>query len=122
MAGKKANGITELVWPAVICSADHDELLYLASRKDWNAHVDEPGPGGSMHDVLVDSVGHRYTLGDVKGKLSVLAFDGSETLGSMIERLRRYARLNGQCCITKIVAQDVRQAVELVKSIDEQQA
>lgn len=123
VADKRTIDIAELDWPAVICFTGHDELLYLASREDWYAHVDEPGPGDSMNEVLIDSAGRRYALGfDAQDRLSILGCNGRETLDTMIERLQHYAAMNGVCCITKIAAPDIRQAIELVGSIDEQQA
>ena len=123
MADKRTIDIEDLHWPAVICFAGHDELFYLASPEDWYAHVDEPGPGDSMNEVLIDSAGRRYALGpDAQNRLSLLARNGRETLDAIIERLQHYAAMNGMCCITKIAAPDIRQAIELVRSIDEQQA
>ena len=120
MTDKRTIDIAELDWPAVICSAGHDELLYLSSREDWCAHVDEPGPGDFMNDVLIDGEGRCYALGyDAQNRLSILACKGREKLGVMIERLQRYAAMNGVCCVTKIAAPDIRQAIELVRSIDE---
>ncbi|WP_076540657.1 DUF4144 family protein [Shewanella sp. UCD-KL21] len=118
-----------ICWPAVIKQQTSDELIYLASDRDWlefcclAAHITD------TTDKLLDSEGHIFdisinsttdtcqpiTVAELPQlALSTQAID----LVTFIRYVRQHAQLNGHCCSAKLIFTTIRQGIETVEFLE----
>ena len=107
-------------WPAVVSMDGDAELIYVADQHDWE-------DGGRCHplytgaDYLLDATGRVYRLALThSGDVRVEASGDSRTLLDVLGLVKAHAAQSGSCCVAKLYAPSIRQALELVKSIDDQ--
>jgi hypothetical protein len=108
-------------WPGIVSMAGDAELMYVADQCDWD---DENGPCHSVYaedDYLLDASGQVCRLTKtVAGRVIPEATAKNRTLIEVLELVKAHAAQSGCCCVAKLYAASIRQAIELVKSVDEQ--
>lgn len=107
-----------VAWPGLLKFQGDDELIFVNSFDELNSH---PALlGGQFHpgDVLIDSAGRVYSPENRQSKIEIPK-DAKETLSldSVLELVRRHASSRGECCISKISAPTIPEAIELVKAM-----
>jgi hypothetical protein len=126
-----------ICWPAIVRIEADAELLAVRSEAqmcdaDWR---DEnglflPSAGGSDKESFGESYDHTPELIDSSGSVFTLrlAGDGSVAFSGTGKRylcdeivglVQRHAAVQGHCCVAKIGAGSIEQAVSLVERIDE---
>jgi len=108
-------------WPGVVSMAGDAELIYVADQRDWD---EDDGPCHSVYaedDYLLDASGQVYRLvKTVAGRTIPEATTATRTLIEVLGLVKAHAAQSGSCCVAKLYAASIRQAIELVKSVDEQ--
>jgi len=108
-------------WPGVVSMAGDAELIYVADQRDWD---EDDGPCHSVYaedDYLLDASGRVYRLvKTVAGRAIPEATTATRTLIEVLGLVKAHAAQSGSCCVAKLYAASIRQAIELVNSVDEQ--
>lgn len=104
----------QVTWPAVVKFNNTDELLYAGSIEDWQSNSEMGGASFQAGDLLIDSAGRVYNL--------VTGADYNDqqqrTLAEVIELVRQHASVCGHCCVSKLGAPSIRDALQLVDLIE----
>ena len=110
-----------IVWPGIVRMAGDAELTYVADQRDWDAAGGRHHPLYAEDDYLLDANGHVYRLAAiVDGQVIPEATGATLALVEVLGLVKAHAAQSGSCCVAKLYAPSIRQAIELVKSIDEQ--
>ena len=121
-----------ICWPAIIKQQDSEELIYLASERDWlefcclQPHISE------HRDQLLDSAGLTFDI-VIEPVLQSTLVHGSQPTAdlpqleisqqpidivSFIHLVRQHAVLNGHCCSAKLIFSDIKQGIETVAYLE----
>lgn len=103
-----------LDWPAIVKCGDEDELLFVANRAEWVAL--QQSSVLQTGDVVIDSSGLGFAI-DAKLRLPERV-SKAFTHEQVIELVRQHAAVCGHCCVSKLGAQGIAEAVALVGNID----
>lgn len=107
-----------VVWPAVIKFSGDDELTFVRDLDDLNTHPELLDIRWSPGDLLIDAAGKVFTLhGRTERHQRPEACSQSVSLEYMVDLIRRHAANRGDCCISKIVASNTREALALVRDM-----
>lgn len=101
-------------WPAILKSSNDDELLFVATPADLQEL--QQGAGLQAGDMLVDSGGMSFALNS-DGVASEQP-QQQMTLEEVLALVRRHASVCGHCCVSKMGAPGIAQAVALVDEIE----
>lgn len=105
-------------WPAIIKYSNDDELTFVGSIEEWNKNPELHRFGYALEDVLVDSTGQVFALTDVNNDIVTPRKSGNGlNLDEIINLVRKHASVCGQCCISKINAGNIGNAIQLVEGI-----
>lgn len=108
-------------WPALVVMAGDAELLYVADQRDWDAHNEPHHPACSEDDYLLDADGRVYRLSlQAEGHVVPRPAGVTRALVDVLGLVKAHAAQSGSCCVAKLYAASIRQAIELVRSVDEQ--
>ena len=109
-------------WAVVVRMAGDAELIYVADQCDWDEDKGGCQPACAEGDVLLDASGRVYRLTrTVDGRVVPEATGATRTLIEVLGLVKAHAAQSGCCCVAKLHAASIRQAIEMVKSLDEQQ-
>lgn len=107
-------------WPALIIYDGEDELIYVKNRSVWDNDPDLHLFSYEPDDILIDAKGLVYTLNITINNIVIPKATGKILpLVEVIELVRKHASIENYCCSAKITAQNYRQAIEIVPSINE---
>ena len=127
--------MTNIYWPAVVKLTQNDELLYLATKRDWLELACLYQHHFSENDTLIDSSGATYQIVNdslhqldrpKEDQLLVAGFPGLAlkqepiSLTEFIQLVRAHAQAVGQCCSAKLAFSTLAQGIDMVKYLDEQ--
>ena len=107
-------------WPVIIKHAGDAELIYIRDQTDWENNREIQQATYHESDVLIDSRGHIFSLTTVKQQL--LKPEPRDELISLEELLglvKAHAAQNGSCCVAKLYAPTIKDALGIVASLDE---
>lgn len=105
-------------WPAVIKYHGDDELGYIDSESEWNCDPDLSACDYDSRDGLIDSHGCVYRLDNKEnGVVHPVLMNNSITLCEFIKLVKLHASDQGQCCIEKIVFNNIKDGIQLVSSL-----
>jgi hypothetical protein len=99
-------------WPALLQSPGSDELMYVPSVARW--HALKTSSEVQSGDRLIDSRGALFTIvaDEPTGPEVQL------TLDEVIILVRQHASLCGHCCVSKLGASGIAEAVAMVRGIE----
>ena len=116
-------------WPALLCITNDAELLTVNSadqlaNQQWRddaglfAEVGiAPKFGNGME--LIDSVGRVFTvLANDQDSFDCLYADRRYGLAEVIQLVQQHAALHGHCCVAKIGAGSIPQAIQIVEHLN----
>jgi hypothetical protein len=107
-------------WPAVIRHPDDPELTCVRSQSVWDSEADLHSFEYDDSDYLVDSSGIVYTLTRRTKNVVQPEPDGrSLALEVMLGLVKAHASQTGSCCVSKLYAPSIREAIRIVESLDE---
>lgn len=107
-----------ILWPAIIHHARQAELTYIRDRSQW---CDDPHlhiHGYRSEDRLIDSVGNIFSLTKSQNN-SVIPEPKNQiiSLDDVIDLMREHAAQSELCCIDKLSAGSIAEAIFLVGSM-----
>jgi hypothetical protein len=110
-----AEGV-RISWPALLQYVGDDELLYVASLQDWDNDRDLHACRYEAEDRLIDSAGQVFSLvaGDT-GRVHIQELGERLDLASVLELVRAHESQMGSCCVAKLYANSIVQAIEMLK-------
>jgi hypothetical protein len=106
-------------YPALLHYQDDDELEVVSSGDDWGrkchsqAFVAAVQPG----DRLIDSQGRVYSLQQSSGQVQLQNGEEHLSVQQVLQLVRRHASLQGSCCVAKIGARSIAEAIHLVTQL-----
>lgn len=107
-------------WPAVIRIYGDAELIHVADQAEWEHNPDLHSADYSEADYLVDSAGDVYCLTTKTGKQVKPECSGEvRTLVEMLGLVKAHAAQSGSCCVAKLYAPSIREAIEIVASVNQ---
>lgn len=110
---------TVVPWPALIKYVGDDELTFVSSSEDLNNHPDLLDVQFNPCDVLIDTAGKVYRLRKGLSRIEIPQQSVEIlSLDSIVDLVRRHASSRGECCISKIAAPNISEAVALVKQME----
>ncbi|MDO6620321.1 MULTISPECIES: DUF4144 family protein [unclassified Shewanella] len=118
-----------ICWPAVIKQQSCDELIYLASDRDWLEFCCLTPHIAGTCDKLLDSEGNTFDISinsatDTSQPITVAALPQlalstqAIDLMTFIHYVRQHAQLNGHCCSAKLIFSTIRQGIETVEFLE----
>jgi hypothetical protein len=106
-------------WPAFIQYAGQAELAFVADQPAWEAEVRLHSHIYQPADRLVDSLGQLYAFGRDGDALVLEATSQKLVLDELLQLVRAHAAQAGLCCIAKLSASSIAEAVRLVGTMRE---
>lgn len=109
-----------VTWPAIIKHSDDPELIYVSDQTEWENDVDLHYFEYDESDYLLDSTGKIYTLKKTKGFYASPEPNGdSKSLQEILGLVKAHAAQQGSCCVAKLYAPSIVEALKIVKSLNE---
>lgn len=107
-------------WPAIIKHSDDAELIYVSGQSEWAADAELHDFEYDESDYLLDSSGnifslttrdHHYVKPEPRGE--------SMELHEILGLIKAHAAQQGSCCVSKLYAPTIVEALEIVRSLNE---
>ncbi|WP_116472767.1 DUF4144 family protein [Zobellella maritima] len=107
-----------VAWPAIIKYSGEDELSYIGSQSEWELDAALYALSLEEGDRLIDGQGLVYALDkNTRHKLVPRPSGESATLADIITLVRNHAAQSGACCVAKLNARTISEAITLVESL-----
>lgn len=107
-------------WPAIVAHADDAELLYVHDQRAWDRDADLHAADYHAADCLIDAAGHVFALTRKQAARVVPEATGtSRSLHQVLGLVKAHAAQAGSCCVAKLYAPSIRDALAIVKSLDD---
>ena len=107
-------------WPGIIKHADDAELVYVSDQSEWDMDEDLHYGEYDESDCLIDSSGNIYTLTKRSDKYVKPEPSGdSISLNEILGLVKVHAAQKGSCCVSKLYAPTIRDALKIVDSLSE---
>ncbi|QSA96554.1 hypothetical protein JWZ97_15220 [Methylococcus sp. EFPC2] len=105
-------------WPAIIKYVNDDELTFINSPEEINSHPDLHDIRFNPGDVLIDAAGKVHALRNALGHIEIAQeSEVALTLDFVVELVRKHASICGECCISKISATTIAEAIHLINDM-----
>jgi hypothetical protein len=112
------NDKSTVSWPAVIVYNGDVELLPVATEANWTH--DQSLQYYQDSDYLLDSLGNTFDLSSrVNGRAIPQTLDNKLNLAEVLRLVRAHAAQTGSCCVAKIYAPSILDALKLVQSLSD---
>ncbi|WP_144212737.1 DUF4144 family protein [Shewanella donghaensis] len=120
----------EIQWPAIIKQQDCEELIYLASDRDWLEYCCLTPHILDSTDQLLDTKGNTYDIAFENDSQLEFRNQATTQLPQLslsikpidvlvfIKYVRLHAQLNGHCCSSKLAFSTIKQGIETVEFLD----
>ena len=107
-------------WPAIIKHSGDPELIFVSSQTEWENDVDLHYFEYEETDYLVDSSGKIYTLNKKESfYINPESNGGSKSLKEILGLVKAHAAQQGSCCVAKLYAPSIIEALKIVESLNE---
>jgi hypothetical protein len=105
-------------WPVILKHANDPELDYFDDLKTLENSIEQFGNGSFEEDYLIDSGGRVYALDtDDAGKVVLKDMDRCQSLEQVLGLVKAHAAQAASCCVAKLWAPTIREALEIVPSV-----
>ena len=104
-------------WPAIVHYDNDAELAYVASLQQWLDDAELSGFDYQAEDELIDSHGNVFLL-QYKSDTLVrpVASGRSKTLQQVLGLVKAHLSEQGSCCVAKLSAYSIAEAIALLNS------
>jgi hypothetical protein len=102
-------------WPAFIKFFGDAELVYVPDQATWDSDPHLQGQNYHPDDLLIDADGKGFTLARIDGRLVPQPTATRFDLEEVLQMVRRHAAQDGACCVAKIGASSVVEAINLIR-------
>lgn len=107
-------------WPGIIKHSGDAELIYVGDQTEWDNDAYLHYTSYDESDYLVDSSGNIFTLTKIESNHVNPKPDGrSMKLHEILDLVKAHAAQKGSCCVAKLYAPTIIEAIKLVESLDE---
>lgn len=107
-------------WPAIIKHSDDPELIYISDQTEWENDVDLHYFEYDETDYLLDSTGKTYTLKEKESfYINPVPNGESKSLQEILGLVKAHAAQQGSCCVAKLYAPSIIEALKIVESLNE---
>lgn len=107
-------------WPAIVAHGDDAELLYVHDQRAWDGDADLHASDYRGSDCLIDASGRVFALTRRRGaRIVPVATGDSRGLHQVLGLVKAHAAQAGSCCVAKLYAPSIRDALAIVKSLDD---
>ena len=108
-------------WPGVIQHADDPELDYLETPEAFEISATGSVSAFDENTLFIDSEGHVYELHRTDSGATQLRDTGKrQTLEQVLGLVKAHAAHAEHCCIAKLWAPTIRDAISIVRSVSEE--
>lgn len=105
-------------WPAIIKHEGDAELIHILNQSEWENDSDLNSLEYDEADYLVDSLGNAFTLTHRIDNRVIPEPTGEEkSLIEVLGLVKAHAAQAGSCCVAKLYAYTVNDALEIVRSL-----
>jgi len=101
-------------WPAIICFHGDAELAYVPDQTAWDQNPHLHGQNFHPKDSLIDAQGNCFALNGSADKVHLQPTGTSLGLDEVLQLVRRHAAQDGACCVAKLSAASIAEAIALV--------
>lgn len=105
--------MSQIQWPAIIKLAGEDELIYLPDEASLLNHPHLQNLRFQRGDYLYDSTGREFVVDELKPK-DPRPSGRHLSLEEIIQLLRLHAAQDGSCCVAKLNARSIADAIALL--------
>ena len=110
-----------MIWPAILKHSGDAELIYVSDEAEWNNDPDLYSAEYDEKDCLIDSSGNIFTLTRRECRHVNPEPSGDLiTLHELLGLIKAHASQQGSCCVAKLYAPTIREAIRMVESLNEQ--
>lgn len=107
-----------VAWPAIIQYSGEDELTYIGSQSEWELDAALYALSLEEGDRLIDGQGLIYALvKNARQRVTPQSSGKAATLTEVVTLVRNHAAQSGACCVAKLNARTIAEAIALVESI-----
>lgn len=107
-------------WPAIIKHAGDAELVYIHDQTQWDNDSELHSATYDASDFLIDSQGNTFSLTHLNNQhIELQPRSEPVTLHDMLGLVKAHAAQKGSCCVAKLYAPTIRDALAIVASLDE---
>jgi hypothetical protein len=104
-------------WPAIIRHGEDPELTYIPDQSAWLEFTAHDNAGED--DAVIDSAGHQYRI-MTGGSDWRLQAPETVTLNELLGLVKAHAAARGSCCVAKLYAPTIQEAIKIVASLEDQ--
>ena len=105
-------------WPVILKHANDPELDYFEDLEKLRTSIEQFGVGSFEDDYLIDSGGKVYALDtNDAGKVVLKDLDRLKTLEQVLGLVKAHAAQAEFCCVAKLWAPTIREALAIVPSV-----
>jgi len=105
-------------WPAIIKHANDPELDYYEDLGALEQGLGDFDAGTLAEDYLIDCSGRAYELDtDVAGNIVFRDLHKHQTLEQVLGLVKAHAAQAESCCVAKLWAPTIRDALSIVRSV-----
>jgi len=110
-------------WPAIIKLAGDAELDYVADQAAWETDSGLGAMNYDESDCLIDATGAVYTLvrRDIRDRVVPEASGEIKSLEQVLGLVKAHAAQADSCCVAKLFAPTIVDAMAMVKALDAEQ-
>lgn len=101
-------------WPAILCFHGDADLVYVPDQAAWETDPHLQGQPYHPEDRLIDSSGNSFVLERNGAKLILQPASITISLDEVLELVRRHAAQDGACCVAKLSAASIAEAIAMV--------
>jgi protein structure with unknown function len=101
-------------WPAILHMHQQAELIYLADQAQSQSYIESQRFIAHAQDRLIDSAGQLYSLSAANGWNATAQ---QLSLAELLNLIREHAAALDICCVAKLAAPTIPQALALVASL-----
>lgn len=101
-------------WPAILCFNGDADLVYIPDQAAWEGAPHLQGQSFHPEDRLIDSSGNSFILARIDGKVIPQPTRITIGLDEVLDLVRRHAAQDGACCVAKLSAASIAEAIAMV--------
>lgn len=102
----------QIRWPTVLKLHGADELTYLQDTESWRRDPHLQATQLTAEDCLIDSTGRGFRIGTTG---AFIASGRQFGLAEVLQLVRRHAAQDGACCVAKLDAPSIPEAIAMVQ-------
>jgi len=112
--------LSEPNWPALIRVEGDPELVFVRDRLAWQGESGRHVASFGDNDRLIDSTGRLFKpIARASGETGLQALEEKLSLAEVLGLVKAHAAQAGSCCVAKLWAPTIRDAFQIVESLDD---